>query len=245
MTNLLFCSGHPDFYTRIIKSLNDNATIDSADSMHKCLCALSLNLYDFIIYEYDQAHFTHDNLLKLLKKRPSQRVVGVYSHTDCDEIKNHLSSGLSGIVAKEEFEAIYKDLIEILYFGGVYISKKLHNAAKQSSVTSFTPSFPVTATLSNTSNSLNNDTHKQLRRNENKNLTPRQHEIFVHVTEGMSNREIAIALDIAEGTVKAHLNTIYKKLEISNRFQIFRYLEPSSETSQAMQKQKQDALCYL
>jgi two-component system nitrate/nitrite response regulator NarL len=43
------------------------------------------------------------------------------------------------------------------------------------------------------------------------NLTPREREIVASLCEGNSNKMIARALGISEGTVKVHLNNIYTK----------------------------------
>ena len=48
-------------------------------------------------------------------------------------------------------------------------------------------------------------------------LTPREREITQLITDGRTNREIASALSIGEGTVKTHLNRIYSKLYVNNR----------------------------
>jgi two-component system, NarL family, nitrate/nitrite response regulator NarL len=51
-------------------------------------------------------------------------------------------------------------------------------------------------------------------------LTPREREIAGMVTEGAPNKEIAARLNIREGTVKARLATIFRKLGCSNRVQL-------------------------
>ncbi len=48
-------------------------------------------------------------------------------------------------------------------------------------------------------------------------LTPKELEVAHKVSEGMTNKEVAIALDITERTIKAHLTHIYEKLNISDR----------------------------
>ena len=48
-------------------------------------------------------------------------------------------------------------------------------------------------------------------------LTSRQRQILKGVVEGKSNREIAVALNIAEGTVKLHLAGLFKLLGATNR----------------------------
>ncbi|MEO8303038.1 MAG: response regulator [Betaproteobacteria bacterium] len=48
-------------------------------------------------------------------------------------------------------------------------------------------------------------------------LTPRELEILEHVADGSSNKMIARALDIAEGTVKLHVKAILRKLNMRSR----------------------------
>lgn len=48
-------------------------------------------------------------------------------------------------------------------------------------------------------------------------ITDREKEIIECVCKGMSNREIARRLALSEHTVKTHLNTIFKKFNVSNR----------------------------
>lgn len=50
-------------------------------------------------------------------------------------------------------------------------------------------------------------------------LTARELEVLEQIVRGRSNREIARALDIAEGTVKVHVNSILGKLGVSDRTQ--------------------------
>jgi two-component system NarL family response regulator len=50
-------------------------------------------------------------------------------------------------------------------------------------------------------------------------LTARETEVMGLIVKGLSNREIAIALSIAEGTVKMHINTILSKLGVEDRTQ--------------------------
>jgi two-component system nitrate/nitrite response regulator NarL len=50
-------------------------------------------------------------------------------------------------------------------------------------------------------------------------LSPREQEILSHIARGASNKEIARALDIAETTVKIHVQHILRKLNVSSRVQ--------------------------
>ena len=48
-------------------------------------------------------------------------------------------------------------------------------------------------------------------------LTARQAEILKSVTLGLTNRDIALQLDICPTVVKEHLNAIFNKLGAANR----------------------------
>jgi two-component system nitrate/nitrite response regulator NarL len=48
-------------------------------------------------------------------------------------------------------------------------------------------------------------------------LTARERQIVRVMAEGLTNKEIAQRLKLAEGTVKVHLHHIYRKLGIANR----------------------------
>lgn len=50
-------------------------------------------------------------------------------------------------------------------------------------------------------------------------LTEREKEVLKMVAKGASNQDIANALFVREVTVKTHLNSVFKKLKVSNRTQ--------------------------
>jgi len=48
-------------------------------------------------------------------------------------------------------------------------------------------------------------------------LTQRQRDVFALIVQGMSNKEIARALQLAEGTVKIHIKALFAKLGVRRR----------------------------
>ena len=51
-------------------------------------------------------------------------------------------------------------------------------------------------------------------------LSPREKDIFILVAQSLSNKQIARDLDIAETTVKIHIQHIFKKMTLNSRVQI-------------------------
>lgn len=58
---------------------------------------------------------------------------------------------------------------------------------------------------------------------EREKLTPREREAMICLARGESNKEIARHLDVAESTVKIHVQNILKKLNLTSRVQIAIY----------------------
>ena len=48
-------------------------------------------------------------------------------------------------------------------------------------------------------------------------LSDREIDVLIIATKGCSNKEIAQILFITESTVKAHLSSVYRKLNVKNR----------------------------
>jgi DNA-binding NarL/FixJ family response regulator len=46
------------------------------------------------------------------------------------------------------------------------------------------------------------------------NLSARQRDVFELIVRGLSNKEIARALNLAEGTVKIHVAALFRKLGV-------------------------------
>ncbi len=51
-------------------------------------------------------------------------------------------------------------------------------------------------------------------------LAPRERQVAVLVASGSSNKEIAIRLNVTEATVKAHLTSVFRKLNVSDRLRL-------------------------
>jgi DNA-binding CsgD family transcriptional regulator len=68
------------------------------------------------------------------------------------------------------------------------------------------------------------DTEGELReRLAHARLSPREQDVLLFVASGLANKEIALQLHLAEGTVKAHVSHILTKLSASTRVDLVRY----------------------
>jgi DNA-binding NarL/FixJ family response regulator len=54
-------------------------------------------------------------------------------------------------------------------------------------------------------------------------LTPREEQVVALVAEGLSNRQIAVELNLSEHTIKKYLFRVFDKLGISSRVELVLY----------------------
>lgn len=132
------------------------------------------------------------------KETPSSHVVLLTVSEDAEDLAAGLQAGAAGYLLKNiDAEYLLESLKKVMDGDSVIsadMTKKLFAQFRKSP----TP-VPVVS-----------DTEK---------LTPREREILSELAIGLSNKEIARKLDVAESTVKIHLQSILKKLGVSNRVQ--------------------------
>jgi two-component system nitrate/nitrite response regulator NarL len=127
---------------------------------------------------------------------------------DEGDLANALQNGADGYLLKtSESDQLCEAIVKVAEGQSVVspeMMSKLVSALRQPSV----PSAIVTE-------SENEHPLKVLER-----LSPREMEIFLLIAKSLSNKHIARALDIAETTVKIHIQHIFKKLEMTSRVQV-------------------------
>ncbi|QJQ94141.1 MULTISPECIES: response regulator transcription factor [Halomonadaceae] len=62
-------------------------------------------------------------------------------------------------------------------------------------------------------------------------LTERERSVALHVASGKSNKEVARTLEITERTVKAHLGSIFRKLNVRDRMQLILMISRRAESA--------------
>jgi DNA-binding NarL/FixJ family response regulator len=108
-----------------------------------------------------------------------------------------LKYGATGYMFKEDIYS-FSEILEILLMGGAYIS----------------PTIALTVT----------NYFKELEdfSNNSKILTDREDEILNELSNGYCPGEISEKLSLKIPTVRTHIRNIYKKLEVTNQFQLLK-----------------------
>lgn len=116
-------------------------------------------------------------------------------HNEVEYLLKAVDIGVDGYILKDSGSAELKKAINCIMEGESYIQPSLIPALN--------------------SRLISRDTDKE----KIESLTKRELEVLIRVANGMFNKEIALALDISERTVKNHISNIFKKIEVSDRTQ--------------------------
>lgn len=137
------------------------------------------------------------DLAKLRMIRPDLCVVVLSGSESRSDILAALEAGAHGYIPKREPTELMIARIRHVLGGEIYVPP---------AVADITAETPVTSSSGASGQTQFEDV-----------LTPRQREVLLLITEGMSNKEIGRRLGVAEGTVKMHVATILKAIGANNR----------------------------
>lgn len=130
---------------------------------------------------------------RLRRAAPATRILVLASRTGDETIERVLRAGASGLFGKHlELSALVR-AIQAVAAGETWANRRATSLVLEG--------------LTGPSAS-----------HQKSHLTEREQEIADACGRGLRNKEIAELLNISEKTVKAHLNTIFRKLEVDNRF---------------------------
>jgi two-component system response regulator DegU len=137
-------------------------------------------------------------------KSPKTKALMLTSTMDEEKIFKSLKVGAKGYLSMDSSASDLTKAIKAVYRGELWVERKLMSKFFENEA-------------SNNSNGAN--PHKKT----HEGLTLREQEVLRHLADGLSNKEIAEDLFISEKTVKSHLNSIFKKLNVTRRLQAILY----------------------
>ena len=152
--------------------------------------------FDLLLIDSDSLGQPVFELLKEIHERhPTTRFAVLSSSNGRADVLNCLSAGFHGFVHKLQSDEGLVMAVGDLLSGRIHIPRWI--AGRADEAPKLAPSInPAVPTLK---------------------LTPRQHEILPLIAQGMSNKEIASNLNIAEGTTKIHTAALLRALGARNR----------------------------
>jgi DNA-binding NarL/FixJ family response regulator len=141
-----------------------------------------------------------DIMRELKRLEIGTKIVLLTANASTDEVIEAVRLGAQGLVLKEMTSRLLLQCIRTVHEGHQWLEKESVAKALQQVVQRDSVQHDVTAVL-----------------------TPREREVLRLTTRGLKTKQIAAQLNIAEGTVRIHLHSIYEKLHVDGRVELALY----------------------
>jgi DNA-binding NarL/FixJ family response regulator len=147
-----------------------------------------------LLFDYEGLGPNAESTIRRLRRAtPTTRVLVLATRSSDETVERVLRAGASGLLGKQfEFSVLVR-AIHAVAAGEMWANRRATSLALESLT-------GPSATVSKAD------------------LTKREQEIADACGQGMRNKEIAKLLNISAKTVKGHLNNIFRKLQVDNRF---------------------------
>lgn len=170
--------------------------IDEANDGDECLEKIVNSKPEVLLLDINMPKKNGIEVLQEIKDQNIDiKVLILTVHNEVDYLLKAVDIGVDGYILKDSGSAELKKAINAVISGENYIQPKLIPALNSKLV------------------SRDNDKDKI------DSLTNREMDVLICVANGMFNREIADNLCISERTVKNHITSIFKKIDVADRTQ--------------------------
>ena len=174
----------------------DIEVVAEAEDGMQCLDKLEYITPDVLLLDINMPKKNGLEVLRVLKDRKSKvKVLVLTVHNETEYLMKAVDIGIDGYVLKDSESAELKKAIFTIYDGENYIQPSLIPALNS----------------------------KMIEKNEDEikleSLTRRELQVLKKLAVGKFNRDIAKEMEISERTVKNHISSIFKKLDVTDRTQ--------------------------
>ncbi|MBI5936293.1 MAG: response regulator transcription factor [Betaproteobacteria bacterium] len=179
-----------DGFALLLKQLEPQATVLEAASLYEVVHQAERNAdTDLVLLDLSMPGMEGiDSVRDLLNRFPDIPVV-ILSATDSRPlVEALLEIGVAGFIPKSSSSQVMFSALRLVLSGSVYIPPQLLGSAAE---------IADGSVLSR--------------------LTDRQREVLRLLADGKTNKQICRDLELSEGTVKVHLNAVYRVLGVANR----------------------------
>lgn len=133
---------------------------------------------------------------RFVELHPTLPLVILTGADEPQQIQEVISAGATGFIPKSSTPAVMLSAIQLVLAGGTYLPPQMLASASDSAP------IPAISTV---------------REQAKTQLTERQLQVLRQLAAGKPNKAICRELNIEEGTVKAHIATIFRVLDVANR----------------------------
>jgi two-component system nitrate/nitrite response regulator NarL len=194
---VLLVDNHPlvlDGLKAVLETYEHIAVVGTAVSAMAGIDAAVATKPHVVLMDINMPQINGIDALELFKERQlSARVLMLSMHDSREYISTSVMYGAAGYILKDVATEEIVAAIDTVAAGGTYFSSGVRDVLMESS----------TGRL--------------------KELTTREQDVLLLIARGKSNRDAALALDIAERTMETHRKNIKRKLDIATTAGLIRY----------------------
>ena len=199
----MFCDG----LKLLLKTLGVASQVASCTRADQAMSLVKDEVWDLILLDWNmgEGRASGGELIgQFMALQPQTRVVVISAEASARRVREAIDAGAVGFVTKEASSELLIDAISVTSHGGIYLPVTVLDKAPAGNSTTeggYAPEQGGGPSL----------------QQAYPGLTPRQADVLVCAVKGQSNKLIARALGISDGTVKQHLNAIYRELGVATR----------------------------
>jgi DNA-binding NarL/FixJ family response regulator len=190
---VLVADDHPlyrEAVARQIMRLLPDATVEEAASMDAALAAAEAAKPSLFVFDYYMPGMSAQAVARLVEAFGNVPILVLSGGASPQEIQAVLQAGARGFLPKTATPEQFNHTIHLMLAGGTSVPAEML--------------LPAAATADGAPAWLAA-------------LTPRESDVLRAVARGLSNKEIARELDLAEVTIKLHLSAIFRKMGVRSR----------------------------
>ena len=212
---LLVVDDHPLFRRGLIALLSQDdrfEIVGEAGDVGEALRVLAKTQPDLLLLDNHLPGVKGvDAIASLKSDRPNLRILMLTVSEDEEDLSKALQSGADGYLLKTSESDQLCDALVKVHAGHSVISPSMLNKLVSTMRHTANPTADAVGIMSFSKAAAIQALDK---------LSPREKDIFLLIAKSLSNKQIARDLDIAETTVKIHVQHIFKKLDLTSRVQI-------------------------
>lgn len=197
MINIIIVDNHKTVIDNIKTIITRNSkirTVAEAYDGYECLSVVNKNNPDIVILDMDMPNLDGMQTLQIMRQQNmTQKVIMISDKEEIEDVIKAMDLGADGFILKTSLKQELLDAIISVSNDETYVQSKLNDE--------------LNAKLAQ-----RDSVNVKL-----ENLTKREIEILKLVAAGMLNKEIASTLNISERTVKNHIYSIFKKIDVTDR----------------------------
>ncbi len=195
----------------LLRDLDESLDVSEASHLEEAL-NLRGSSFDLVLLDMNMPGRNGPGMIPLIRETFATAAVVVVSGEDTPAIiREAISAGASGYIPKTSTPELMLGALRLVLARGVYLPMELLAGAAPAMTPALTPLPRAVVAAEDAPKPPNPLTPKPPY------LTDRQWEILHQALRGVPNKVVADRLGIAPGTVKSHLSTIYRALNVRNR----------------------------